>query len=47
MIAISAHAEAGHSARCRNAGFTGDVGKSDREALLSLLRDSLATPAFS
>jgi two-component system chemotaxis sensor kinase CheA len=45
MIAMSAHAEPGHSARCRNAGFTGDVGKSDREALLSLLRDSLS-PAF-
>ncbi|MBC9179730.1 hybrid sensor histidine kinase/response regulator [Pseudoroseomonas ludipueritiae] len=42
MIAMSAHAEPGHSARCRNAGFTGDVGKSDREALLSLLRDSLS-----
>lgn len=42
MIAMSAHAEPGHSARCRNAGFTGDVGKSDREALLSLLRDNLS-----
>ncbi|MBO1074035.1 hybrid sensor histidine kinase/response regulator [Roseomonas marmotae] len=46
MIAMSAHAAPGHSARCRNAGFTGDVGKSDREALLNLLRDSLSMPAF-
>jgi two-component system chemotaxis sensor kinase CheA len=45
MIAMSAHAGPGHGQHCRNAGFTDDVGKSDREALLLALRDSLATPA--
>ncbi|MBO1077444.1 chemotaxis protein CheW [Roseomonas haemaphysalidis] len=45
MIAMSSHAEPGHGQRCRNAGFTTDVGKSDREALLSALRDSLSIPA--
>jgi two-component system chemotaxis sensor kinase CheA len=46
MIAMSARAEPGHEQRCHDAGFTDAVGKSDREALLTALRQSLSTPAI-
>jgi two-component system chemotaxis sensor kinase CheA len=45
MIAMSGRAEPGHAQRCRNAGFTNNVGKSDRESLLTALRENLSTPA--
>jgi two-component system chemotaxis sensor kinase CheA len=46
MIAMSGRAEPGHAQRCRNAGFTNNVGKSDRESLLTALRENLSTPAI-
>ena len=44
MIALTAHAEAGNIEAGRDAGFTDYVAKSQREALVTSLRECLAVP---